>query len=332
MVETRLGRKTMPSVKPDDLTAKINSSHITTETKEILKLFMAMFSTIQLERDNKIKELDQKVASIQSTNTALEGEISEIKETTEHQFSVLRDEITSLKSKIKLQENTHIAHLDSLSVKIDSNEQYERRDALILSGPLVPEVSNGEDCKQLIQRMFRDHARLNINVSDISIAHRLGKVTRGPDKRNIIFKLCRRDLVQDIFAACKSQKPAFFVNTSLTPLRNKILYALRLLKRKFPTIVKGCRSTISGEVTVFVAPTGMNGGSLTEGTSTTTAPTSGSNLDAASETTPRSTSEATTSGGNRRGDRRLIINSKQQLHKFMTDHFNASLESLNVYW
>ena len=29
-----------------------------------------------------------------------------------------------------------------------------------------------------------------INVSDISIAHRLGKVMRGPDKRHIIFELC----------------------------------------------------------------------------------------------------------------------------------------------
>ena len=58
MVETRLGKRTMPSVKPDELTAKINSSHISSETKEILKLFMAMFSTIQLDRDNKIKDLD----------------------------------------------------------------------------------------------------------------------------------------------------------------------------------------------------------------------------------------------------------------------------------
>ena len=175
MLETRLGRKSMPSVKPDNFTAKINSSHMSTETKEILKLFKAMFFTIQLERDNKIKELDQKVTSIQSTHTALESEISDIKETTEHQFSVLRDEISSLKSKIKLQEKTHIAHLDSLSVKIDSNEQYERRDALILSGPLVPEVSDLEDCKHLIQQLFRDLARLNIHISNISIAHCLEK-------------------------------------------------------------------------------------------------------------------------------------------------------------
>ena len=96
-------------------------------------------------------------------------------------------------------------------------------DSIILSGPLVPEVSERENCKHLI-RLFRDHAGLNINVSDISIAHRLGKTTRGPDKRNIIFRLCCRDLLQEIFAVCKSQKQAFFVNTSLTPLQKKIFY------------------------------------------------------------------------------------------------------------
>ena len=96
MVETRLRRKTMPSVKHDDLTAKKNSSHTSNDTKEILKLFTAMFFTIQLGRDNnQIKGLDQKVMSIQSTNMALEGEISDIKETTEHRFSVLRDKISS---------------------------------------------------------------------------------------------------------------------------------------------------------------------------------------------------------------------------------------------
>ena len=77
--------------------------------------------------------------------------------------------------KIKSHKDFHSAHLDSLSVNIDSNEQYERRDARILSGPLVPVASDREDCKQLFQRLFREHTQLNINFSEISIAHRLGK-------------------------------------------------------------------------------------------------------------------------------------------------------------
>ena len=34
----------------------------------------------------------------------------------------------------------------------------------------------------------------------------------------------------------------------------------------------------------------------------------------------------------RRGDRRYIINSKQQLQQFMSDQFNASMEFLNIDW
>ena len=135
----------MPSLKPGHLTAKFNSSYIITETKEILKLFMAMFSTMQIDRENKIKELNQKVSVFQTANTALEGEISSIKQTTEHQFSILREEISSLKTKFRSREKTHTAHLDSLIVKIGSNEQYERRNVLILSGPLVSDGTDQED-------------------------------------------------------------------------------------------------------------------------------------------------------------------------------------------
>ena len=65
MVETRRSKPNIVSVmKHEDLTAKINSSKITSETKELLKLFVAMFATLQLERDNKIKNIDKKVVDL----------------------------------------------------------------------------------------------------------------------------------------------------------------------------------------------------------------------------------------------------------------------------
>ena len=194
----------------------------------------------------------------------------------------------------------------------------------------MPEASDRENCKHLIQRLFRDHARLNIIVSDISIAPRPGKITRRPDKRNIVFKLYLHDSVQNIFAACKAQKPASFVYIFLTPLRNKLLYALSLLRKKFLATVIGCRSLISGEVTVFVAATGTNGGTHSgppsvASASTATSSTPGSSLETSMETTSTSTAEATTGGGN-------TINSKQQLQRYMTDHLNASSESSRNDW
>ena len=197
-------------------------------------------------------------------------------------MSILRNEISSLKTKLITQENTHSTHFNSSTNKIDSNERYERRDATVLSRPLVPEY---------------------------------------------------------IFTACKTRKPAFFINTSLTPLRNKILYGFRLLRRSFPSIVKACRSTRTGEVTVFLIAAGDNSGTATgaqAGTLTTAnaavASTSGAALEAIPGTSSGTVPEATTGGNRRRDDRRLVINSKQQLEQFMSNHLNASMESLNIDW
>ena len=97
---------------------------------------------------------------------------------------------------------------------------------------------------------------------------------------------------------------------------------------------------MTGEVTVFVAAAGTNNSRTASGSDNGTladanaaaARTSG----AASEAIPRATSgmvsEATTGGISRNGDRRFIINSKQQLQLFMSEHLNAAMESLNIDW
>ena len=68
--------------------------------------------------------------------------------------------------------------------------QYERHDALILSGPAVPETTDLEDCKQIIQILLRDIMCSKVNPNDTSTAHHIGHQPAGIDRRNIIFKLC----------------------------------------------------------------------------------------------------------------------------------------------
>ena len=324
-----------------------------------------MFAILQNEGDSKIKVLDKKMVDLENKNRALQEEVNEIKATTDLQISLLGDQVSSFRAKFKSQEDAHSLNIEALKGKLDSNEQYERRDALILSGPAVPEVSEREDCKHIVRGLLRDETRLNIDAADISIAHRVGRKPTGRDKRQIIFKLCRRDLVGEIFQACKRTRPPFYINTSLTPLRNKILYGLRQLKRRYPDIVKGCRSTPTGEVNVFIKETGDQ--SILTG-SNGSASSSGSSRERSDEATPGSSSltnaslmgpqgttgdtvnestngttsetsdvaveEASVSTDTvlRRGDRRLIINSKEQLKKFMADHLNSSLESLSISW
>ena len=58
--------------------------------------------------------------------------------------------------------------------------------------------------------------------------------------------------MEDVFKACRSKRPSFYANCSLTPTRDKIFYAARKLKSSHPNVVKSCRA-VRGEVVVFVA-------------------------------------------------------------------------------
>ena len=96
---------------------------------------------------------------------------------------------------------------------------------------------------------------------------------------------------------------------------------------------------MTGEVTVFVAAAGDISGTAT-GTEADTL--TSANAPAASISGPApeaipgassgTVSGATTGGNRRRGDRRLVINSKQELQLFMSNHLNASMDSLNIDW
>ena len=158
------------------------------------------------------------------------------------------DRVNELENKVNNLEKT----VEKLSNQIDETSQYARRDTLIISGNSVPTVIAGENCKNICTNLFREHLHLNIGAKDISVAHRIGKKPNGQtDKRNIIFKLCQRDVVPEIYSACKQLKPPFFINDSLTPTRSKIAYILRQLKKKYPNVIKGCRS-YNGEPKVMI--------------------------------------------------------------------------------
>ena len=202
-----------------EIKTKISKSKMSAETKEIFSVLLAFFTSIQAEKDAKIEKL--------------------------------QNEIVELRTNFQEFENKTAVKLNELQGKIDETEQYERKDALVISGPNLPEFSAGENLKTKIQKLFSDHLSIQLNSNDFSIAHRLGQKPRnGVDRRNIIFKLCRRELVSEIFKQCKQLKPPFFVNVSLTPLRGKILYALRQCKQQHPDKVGSCRN-IDGNVVLY---------------------------------------------------------------------------------
>ena len=135
-----------------------------------------------------------------------------------------------------------------------------------------------------------------INAHDISSAHRIGAKPRrqGPDTRKIMFKLVRRDLKRDILGACRSAKPDFFVNESLTPTRDKIYFILRKAAKKYPNLIHHCR-TFDGNVTVFIKPSRAARGITTK--------------------LPK-----------------LTINTRSKLQEFLLKSLSSSLEDLGVQW
>ena len=147
-------------------------------------------------------------------------------------------DLQEAKSCIKKLEK-RVSHLEE---QLDETNSYERRDTLVISGQ-IPEVREGEDCNKIVRELLKD-IRLSVPATEISTAHRLGRkpINGRPDHRNIIFKLCRRDLKRDILDACRQQKPNYYINESPTPSRNAILYVLRKAKQQNPEVIGNARS------------------------------------------------------------------------------------------
>ena len=147
-------------------------------------------------------------------------------------------------------------NLAAVDERCDEADAYERRDTVIVSGGELPVPAEGENCSQVFCNTIKNKVSLIIKPSDISVAHRLGRkpASQSEDRRGIIVKLCRRDLMK----ACKSVKPPrLYVNESLTPTRNAILYGLRQAKKKFPDRISGYGS-IDGKVFVWIKPANSN--------------------------------------------------------------------------
>ena len=177
----------------------------------------------------------------------------------EQELSDLQLECVNLRKRVETLEN-----------KQDESNQYSRQDTLTISpkkdrdgqflSETVPTFQRSENTKDIVRQMFKDHLKLELNDTDISIAHRLQPPRSSSsepvhDRRNIIVRFCRKDLISTIFKHCKEVSLPFYINESLTPVRNSICYALRELKRKHDSknIISKVR-TFKGMPRVFITP------------------------------------------------------------------------------
>lgn len=154
-------------------------------------------------------------------------------------------EIVALKKKVMILED-----------KLEDTEAYEKRDTVVVSGSSLPDGTESEDTSDIFTSLVKDKVGVIIKPSDISVAHRLGRKTQtqGPDRRNLIVKLCRREKKHDLMKACKTVKPPnLFINESLTRTRATALYGLRQAKKKYPDKISGY-STYDGKVYAWLKP------------------------------------------------------------------------------
>ena len=180
---------------------------------------------------------------------ALREEFEKVKDDLNRELNERTNEIKALNEEVcRLR-----SRVNKLEEKVDDAEAYERRDTLVFSGEAIPQVSDDENCTLEVCNLVKDKLKVQILPTDISTAHRLGKKpsNQQTDRRNIIVKLCRRDLKRDILFACRIIRPNMYVNEYLTPVRSTILYVLRRAKKTHGGRIKGC-NTIGGRVFAWV--------------------------------------------------------------------------------
>ena len=183
----------------------------------------------------------------------IQGEFSKFKTEVLEALKLKTTQITELQSEVKTLKD----EVGKLKLLVDDADCYERRDTIILSGNKVPASLSGENCVNVVKSLVQQELKIEISPNDISTAHRLGRKpnTQGDDKRSLIVKLCRRVLKRDLIIASKKQaRPiGLYVNESLTPPRQALLFALRQIKRAHPDILNGCTS-LEGRVYAFTKP------------------------------------------------------------------------------
>ena len=151
-------------------------------------------------------------------------------------------------SKLEMRLNAHDRELSSLHQKIDEQDQYERRDTIIISGDELPDEQPEEDPAAVVVSTLNRVLEVNTSVSDINIAHRLGRKppnTNGESsfKRPIIVKLHSRMLKHNIVWRCIVKKPKLYINESLTPPRRFIYKRFLAIRQQRKGLIESLHTT-----------------------------------------------------------------------------------------
>ena len=231
-----------------DIAKKVDTSGLTTESKQIFRLIIELFKSITNERDSEVMQLKQKIEDNRNKAEVKSDDLQQQINNLEKHLVAANSEIHELQKSV-----------NSLKNFQDDQDAYVRRESLIFSGSKVKTVSLNENCVNIARDLVRNVLKVPIDPI-ISTAHRVGKPpapnSTRPDNRAIIVRFCQRD---DKFAILKTARARnsrvkdLFVNESLTVTRGKIAFVLRQARKMENSPVTGV-STHNGKVFVHSKP------------------------------------------------------------------------------
>ena len=132
--------------------------------------------------------------------------------------------------------------MEKVELQSDDQVAADLQDTLILDGNSLPSVSDNERCDKVATEVIRTKLSISPPNSVFVAAYRIRKKDneQAYDNREILVKFTNKQQKSYLISAAKPAKPeVLFVSENLTPLRQKIPYALRQAKKNFPSIISG---------------------------------------------------------------------------------------------
>jgi len=220
---TRSSRSGSASSKPEEVHASIT---ITADEIESIVQKAVSTAIVELKElfNNKLQELDERVAAAEAHISTLEGRLSDLSHPTigssqlqaTNEFSM---ELQTMRTETR----------ESLLLSND-NEQYSRLNNLRFCG-LKPEAN--EECRAAAARFIRDVLRVHsVTEADIEIAHMTAgsrQSTVNQQRRpTMLVRFCRRDKRDLVIRSRRILKGTHFaVTEDLTTLNTKTMNRLK---------------------------------------------------------------------------------------------------------
>ena len=183
---------------------------------------------------------------------------------------IVRAVLAATDHKIAEERKKHQAEVAALKQEIrelkderDHDENYGRKNSIIISGSAIPKSLLNEDTYNVAASIVNSNTGISITRSDIDVCHRLPsrKAEDDQNKKSIIVKFVRREVKHRIIQAARQKKPKnVYFNDSLSRTRGKIRYVLAKAKKYQNGKISSIK-TDDGNIKVFTPPL-QSGGSF----------------------------------------------------------------------